>query len=157
MTDPGLCRDAVCLWLKEAVEDCFSGAAIVGCAGVWAERAQRRAPASWGPGRWVWSSVGLYAILSFGFIVLDSAVRSYRHKAAFGDFLGGIPSDARANLASSFVNFPPSMLLALGISYLAVGRRDQPAADAREWSGRTFGVLVVVSSIAASMAYESGY
>jgi hypothetical protein len=115
--------------LKDAADGFLAGAALAGCIAVWVERARRRPPSPWGPGRWAWSIVGLYLLIHYGFI--------------FARF----PADLRASLLFWYRNAPAYVLIAVGLTYLAASPEPRPRADGREWAGRVFAVLTVITGI----------
>jgi hypothetical protein len=145
------------LWLKEAAEPFYAGAAVVGCAGVWAEFALRRGPRPWGPGRGAWSFVGLYLLLRFAFGVANDAIRHRRFGTPLGELVAHLPSELRVNFSFWLLNAMPYVLLAILLTRAGGGRQPGPAADAREWSGRIFAALIVVSGIALNVAVALGY
>jgi hypothetical protein len=134
-------------WLKDLVDGFVGGVALSGCVGVWIERARRRSPLPWGPGRWAWSVVGLYLALHYGFTFAYRAINSYRANTSLARIVDGIPTDVRASLLFWLRNAPPFLLIALGITYLGAIPKPIPTPDSREWAGRILAALIVVSGI----------
>lgn len=143
---------------KDAADGFLAAVALAGCLGVWIERARRRSPRPWGPGRWAWSVVGLYILLDYGFHFTRKAVldreRMVRISATdkpsveiLGKILAGFHADARLHVFELFRGAPPYILIALGLTYLAACSEPCPRADGREWAGRFFAVLVAIAGI----------
>ena len=133
---------------KDATDGFLAGVALAGCVGVWTERAFRRPPSPWGPGRWAWSVVGLYLLLHYGFTFARRMTIGTSAKGRpLVEILAGIPADLRANLLFWYRNAPPYILIAVGLTYLAASPGPRPRADGREWAGRLFAALTVITGI----------
>jgi hypothetical protein len=134
--------------LKDATDGFFAGVALAGCIAVWVERARRRPPSPWGPGRWAWSVVGLYLLLHYGFtFARRMMVGTSTNGRPLLEIVAGIPADVRANLLFWYRNAPTYILIAVGLTYLAASPEPRPRADGREWAGRAFAVLTVITVI----------
>jgi hypothetical protein len=134
--------------LKDATEGFLAAVALAGCVGVWIERAFRRSPLPWGPGRWTWSVVGLYILLHYGFTFARRMMVGTSSKGRpLMEIVAGIPPDVRANLLFWYSNAPTYVLIAVGLTYLAASHEPRPRADGREWAGRVFAVLTVITGI----------
>jgi hypothetical protein len=146
------------LWVKTIAEGFLTGVALIGCLGVWTEFATRRSPQPWGPGRWAWSIVGLHVISRFVFSLIDLAAWSYRSISS-GRSISAMTYayQIRMELCFRFLDSVPFMLIALGVTCLVVMRGESSIPDAREWSGRGFATLIVVSTIVFSLAGAVGY
>jgi hypothetical protein len=139
------------MWLQEAGDAFFAGAAVIGSLGLFAEVASRRPSRPWGPGRWAWSVVGLFVISRYALLLVYRAIRYHRHRESLGNFFGGIPEDFRNQFSYGLLNVAPFILIALGVTRLTAGRKPVPA-DAREWAGRMFAALIVISGITANIS-----
>jgi hypothetical protein len=134
--------------LKDAADGFLAGVALVGCIAVWVERARRRPPSPWGPGRWAWSVVGLYLLIHYGFtFVRRMMVGTSTSGRPLVEIVAGIPADLRGSLLFWYRNAPAYVLIAVGLTYLAASSEPRPRADGREWAGRVFAVLTVITGI----------
>jgi hypothetical protein len=134
--------------LKDAADGFLAGVALAGCIAVWVERVRRQPPAPWGPGRWAWSVVGLYLLLHYGFtFARRMMVGTSTNGRPLVEIVAGIPADVRASLIFWYRNAPAYVLIAVGLTYLAASSEPLPRADGREWAGRVFAVLTVITGI----------
>jgi hypothetical protein len=134
--------------LKDATEGFLAGVALAGCIGVWIERAFRRSPLPWGPGRWAWSVVGLYLLLHYGFtFARRMTVGTSTKGRPLTEIVAGVPADVRANLLFWYRNSPTYILIAAGLTYLAASQESLTRADGREWAGRVFALLTIITGI----------
>lgn len=132
--------------LKNATDGFLVGVALAGCVGVWIERACRRSPSPWGPGRWAWSVVGLYHLLHYGFTLAGGMTVGMSGMPSI-ETVAGIPADLRANLLFWYSNATTYILIAVGLTSLAASPEPRPRADGREWAGRVFAGLTVIAGI----------
>ena len=133
---------------KDATDGFLAGVALAGCVGVWIERAFRRSSLPWGPGRWAWSVVGLYLLLHYGFtFARRMTIGTSTNGRPLVEVVAGIPADLRANLLFWYRNAPAYILIAVGLTYLAASPGPRPRADGREWAGRLFAALTVITGI----------
>ncbi len=143
---------------KDAADGFLAAAALAGCLGVWIERARRRSPLPWGPGRWAWSVVGLYILLECGLHFTRKATLDWKGMVGTAaavkpsveilvQILAGLPAYARHHMLDSFRSAPPYILIAVWLTYRAAFSEPCPRADGREWAGRVFAVLVAIAGI----------
>jgi hypothetical protein len=135
-------------WLKEVSDGFLAGVALAGSIAVWIERARRRSPSPWGPGRWAWSVVGLYLILHYGFTFARRMIVGMSTSGRpIVEIVAGIPADLRASLLFWYRNAPTYILIAVVLTYLAASPEPRPRADGRELAGRVFAVVTVITGI----------
>jgi hypothetical protein len=129
--------------LKNATDGFLAGVTLAGCIGVWIERALRRSPSRWGPGRWAWSVIGLCHFLHHGFTFAGGMMV----RGMTSIEMVGIPAYLRADLLFWYRNTPTYILIAVGLTYLAASPEPCPRGDGREWAGRIFAALTVITGI----------
>ncbi len=124
--------------LGEAWVYLSSGMALVALAGIGVELARRRSPERWGLGRWAWAIAGLYVVA----VHLAGVAKGVRE----GMFYVGMPWIYFYGLRPAWEYLGVALISAWLAGRMARLPRD-PRPDAREWTGRIYGVLVAVSSI----------
>jgi hypothetical protein len=115
-----------------------TGIALVGLVGVAVEAARRRSPELWGMGRWTWAIAGIYAVAVHG---VGGAKGIREHM-----FYLGMPWVYFYGLPDAWPYLGPALASAWLAARMARLPRD-PKPDAREWAGRVYGTLVVVTSV----------
>jgi hypothetical protein len=124
--------------LSEAWVYLSSGIALVGLVGLVVEVARRRSPERWGLGRWTWAIAGLYVVA----IHLAGVAKGVRE----GMFYLGFPWIYFYGLRPAWPYLGVGLVSTWLAARMARLPRD-PKPDAREWAGRVYGVLVVVTSV----------
>ena len=142
---PGYAQLIWALWLKEAGNGFFAGAAIAGFLGLLIEVASRRSPRPWGLGRWAWSVVGLFLLSRHALNTIDVAKLYWSRGYTMASFVEQLLPEARVNLCVWLLDTAPYILIAVGATRLVSGP-NAAHGDGREWAGRIFAVLIVVTS-----------
>ena len=132
-------------WFEVGIDATLAGIGLVGGLATFAERARRSSHVPWGPGRWVWSLVASYLLLTLLDQILGTIAMRFAPGVVFVQ--NSIPTDIIDGLRGRYGEFLfPFMtwfILSLGLTSLAVRAPRDPASDAREWCGRVFAVLLV--------------
>jgi hypothetical protein len=115
-----------------------AGLALVGLVGTAVEVARRRSPERWGLGRWTWAIAGLYTVVIHG-LGVAKGIRDAM-------FYLGLPWIYFYGLLWAWPYLGPALVSAWLTARMARLPRD-PKPDAREWTGRIYGLLVVVASV----------
>jgi hypothetical protein len=132
----------------------FAGAAAVGSLSLLVEVGRRRSPRPWGPGRWAWSVVGLSLAsqLALSFFV---GVMMNWWTGTMEKYFNLILADTNLNICILTFRYSPHVLIAVWATRVASGAH-AAQADAREWSGVAFGILLVVTSSASYVLAAAG-
>jgi hypothetical protein len=136
-------------WFEVGIDATFAGIGLVGGLATFCERARRSSRGPWGPGRWVWSLVASYFLLTLLDQILGTIAMRFApgvvflQKSITTDIIDGI----RGRYGAFLFPFMTWFLLSLGLTWLAVRAPRDPAPDAREWCGRVFGALVVSTGL----------
>ena len=133
-------------WSEQAIDGVLAGMALVLGAGTWVERLRGRSPDVWGPGRWIWASLAIFLPLKEIGAIVDTVAA--RLSSVHSDSLAAeIIMIFQGEDEGLLILVVPSLLVALGVTwFLAPSRRDSKP-DARDWSGRAFAMLIVLSAI----------
>ena len=124
--------------LLDAWDYLSAGIALVGIVGIVVEVTRRRSPERWGLGRWTWAIAGLY-IVAIHVLGVAKGLRE-------GMFYFGLPWIYFYGLRDASPYLGPALVSAWLAARMARLPRD-PTPDAREWAGRVYGGLVVVTSV----------
>ena len=127
--------------LVPLVDPFLAGVAVVHGVGLVGESIRGRGPKNWGLGRRTWAVVSLY-------LLIETALDAENLVAGY---LRGGRSPLGAILWRHFQENPSSILTfqfaaalaAVWITARWAGLPGDPAPDAREWTGRVFGVVVL--------------
>jgi hypothetical protein len=108
------------------------GVAVAGLVGLVVESLRRRGPTTWGFGRWVWSLIGFTLLCEYALMTAWA-------------WLSGLYAIAViSRMDWTFASAGPAWLpLVFWITSRLARRPGDPKPDAREWSGRVLGVLVL--------------
>jgi hypothetical protein len=140
-------------WLGTLGESVFEGVGLVVGIGTWVEAARRRAPQTWGPGRWVWSVVAASIIPSSAYVLVTG------HWADFPQFRG-MRLSAYPPIVLHQVRFfatVPWFLVALAFTRWLARTGRTPATDGRERAGRAYAVLLVAVAVVVTVLLAVGF
>ncbi len=135
-----------------------AGVGLVIGLGTWVEAARTSSPRAWGPGRWIWSVSAAYLVLE-GVKALRWFAIPLRHSGLSWSSVYPAMRDHLEILGSVQFGSTFAILLASAAISARVARASLgPRADDREWAGRVFGVLILLSALtefAADVWYSS--
>jgi hypothetical protein len=138
----------------------FVGVGLVGGLATLIERARGKSSPIWGPGRWSWALVALYVILK---LLASTVYPSAAHIWRWWRNGGSLYEDLRESILSVFIYrriLLPDFswfLLALGLTSLAAPARRDLSPDAREWAGRVFAALLILTLLGLTALPLLGY
>jgi hypothetical protein len=135
-------------WFEAGIDSTFAGVGLVSGLATFVERVHGSSRVPWGPGRWAWTVVASYLLLT----LLDKVLGTIAIRFTPGIFIQkSIITDIMSGLRGRYGEFLfPSMtwfLLSLGLTSLAIRAPRNPTCDAREWCGRVFAVLLVSTGL----------
>ncbi len=133
----------------ELVFSLLAGIAVVECTGLLIESVRHRGPPHWGIGRRVWAVVGISTLLGNAWSGLWDILACRVSEGSFPT-VSRCMSDLVDHL---FVYVEQLAWVPLGLCIAAwLGRwtRD-PRPDGREWAGRVFGVVMILSKLSADL------
>src|SRR6516165_6019651 len=134
----------------------LTGFVLVEVICLYMEAAWRRSPAIWGTGRLTWALLGTTSLLLWLSYAVNDLMTSYRgwiDPVWITDFTGNIVFHSHLPLLHDLAWLP----LAIWLTSRLAGWRPSPMIDGREWAGRAFGVLLVVSRIAVETIKLSAF
>ncbi len=128
------------LWLKEAGNGFFAGAAMAGFLGLLIEVASRRSPRPWGLGRWAWSVVGLFLVSRHAIETTHIAKLYWSRGYTLASFVEQLLPEARVNFSNLLFAIVPYIVIAVGVTHWVCAGNEGNAtpSDGREWAGRVF-------------------
>jgi hypothetical protein len=140
--------------LRQLGGTALTGMAWAGAVGLWVESIRKRSPRPWGIGRATWAIVGTYAILNTATGLVFALITELRRSGRIpgSDWVGTVVRLYLWQLSGDFTWALVAFWLAAGWA----GWMRGGVADAREWAGRAFGGVVVVSSVALRLLQSMG-
>ncbi len=142
-------------WLRQVGDGFFAGVAVAGFLGLMVEVAARRSPRPWGLGRWAWSVVGLFVVSRHALgVVFDAIVHWYM--GMMKEFAADLLPRLRANLCHWLLAIAPYLIIAVWTTRWVSGPK-AGRADGREWAGRIFGILIIVTMVVIDCLATAGF
>jgi hypothetical protein len=118
------------------------------------ERARGRGPRAWDVGRWTWSMAALYAVFKVSFDLVDKVlaiVLATRRGPSWNIFAYHLSFRLSTVFAEGhFACALTAVLVTLRLSRTPVAA----VADAREWTGRAFAVIVLVWTVTSVLILQ---
>ncbi len=121
----------------------MAGVVVTAGLGLVVESIRRRGQGfSWGIGRWIWALSAISFLMGGARELIEGRIRSYAYRQQF-DWIRQVSGIVYRSAVWSSVSFFDEMVLVFALTYWLAGTRSGVAADAREWGGRAFGLLLV--------------
>lgn len=130
------------------VDSIFAGVGLVGGLATFVERVRGKSPVCWGPGRWVWSIVASYLVLT----TLDKILGTMAIRFEPGIYIqNSLSTEIIRGLRGRYFEFllqPMTWFLtALGLTSLAGRTQRNPILDGRECGGRVFAAVLIFTGL----------
>ena len=143
-TDGLVHSEPILMYYNDLLVDVLAGVAAVAGVGLGVEATRSRGRGRpWGVGRWIWALSAISLVVCGAGTAITQSISQYTeyNQIKFGHFL--IVVTFRVAVGSSTSNLV-AFLVAFLITRMATRWPRDVAADYREWSGRVFGVLLIV-------------
>ena len=120
-----------------------AGVVVTAGIGLAVESIRRRGQGvTWGVGRWILAISAISFWMGGARELIEGRIRSYAYREHF-DWIGQVSGIVYRSAVWSSVSFFDEVVLVFALTYWLAGSRGGVVADAREWGGRAFGMLLV--------------
>ena len=121
----------------------LAGVVVTAGLGMVVESIRRRGQGvTWGVGRWILAISAISFWMGGARELIEGRIRSYAYREHF-DWIGQVSGIVYRSAVWSSVSFFDEVVLVFALTYWLAGSRGGVVADAREWGGRAFGMLLV--------------
>ncbi len=131
-------------WIFEAGNNFFAGSGLILGLGIWLEAARHKSPHSWGPGRWIWSTLAAFILLSYIFSTggwITFGLTGRWPLPSWDYLLGSLHRDA----ARRFIQIASYGILAFGFTRYIARSAPVSTLDSREWVYRVSAMLLILT------------
>lgn len=140
-------------WSIWVISPFLCGVAIVGAVVNVIELAKRGPASEWGLGRWTLSACGVGVVLWVACCAVISVGSIVKNTGAWPE-ISYLPLSLGSGLSSVWSNTATWWLVALAASWLVAPRVSITSADGREWIGRVFLIVTVLTAIASELGRQ---
>ena len=121
----------------------LAGVVVTAGLGLVVESIRRRGQGvTWGVGRWILAISAVSFWMGGARELIEGRIRSYGYREDF-DWIGQVSGIVYKSAIWSSVTFFDEVVIVFALTYWLAGSRSGVVADAREWGGRAFGMLLV--------------